>query len=402
MSPFSFTVTTRDPTSKARLGRISTPHGTVETPNFIFCGTKAAIKALTPAQMLEAGAEFILANTYHLMIQPGSERIRQCGGLHNFMNWRGPMLTDSGGFQIFSMGHGTVADEVKGRRNDNRKKSLLKITEEGAWFKSYLNGETLFLSPEKSVQIQRELGADLIVQLDECPPFHVDKDYTARSMHMSHRWGDRSLAELDRLLETDTDHPPQAMYGVVQGGVYQDLRKESCDHISSRPFFGTAIGGCLGPDAETVREIAAWCMANVPENRPVHYLGIGGFCDIINGVRLGIDTFDCVSPTRIARHGWALVKGAPGGRVNIRNARFASSTRPIDETCDCYTCQNYSTAYINHLIKAREILGLQLLSIHNVCTMMRFIRDIRAAIPEGRLDEVEAAWINTDTTRAAA
>ncbi len=229
---FKFEITYKDPNSYARTGLLTTPHGTIETPNFIFCGTKASIKGLSPRQMREAGSDIILSNTYHLMLSPGPDVVEAMGGLHSFMGWDGPMFTDSGGFQIFSLGYGSVADEIKGRGQPHRPKTILKITEEGAEFKSYLDGTVHFLSPEKSIQIQRKLGADLIVQLDECTPFHVDKEYTARSMAMSMRWGDRSLAEHAR-----SDDGKQAMYGIVQGGVYPDLRKESCEYTRDRNFF---------------------------------------------------------------------------------------------------------------------------------------------------------------------
>ena len=388
-SNFSFQLHARDPASRARCGTLSTPHGSLDTPNFIFCGTKAAIKGLTIAQMREAGADFILSNTYHLMIQPGAELVEKMGGLHEFTGWDGPMLTDSGGFQIFSMGHGSVADEIKGRRTGSgeRQKSLMKITEEGAAFRSYLDGAKLFLSPERSIDIQRRLGADFILQLDECTAFHVDREYTARSMAMSHRWGDRSLAEFVR-----GDDGRQALYGIVQGGVYPDLRVESSSYTRDRPFFGTAIGGSLGGDKSQMYEVVAMCMPHIHPDRPVHLLGIGGIGDVFSGVRNGIDTFDCVSPTRIARHGWALAEGAPGERLNLRNARYREDSGPLDERCTCYACATFSRAYLHHLIKVGEMTGMVLLSIHNVATMVRLMRDVRTGISTGTLDEVEKRW----------
>ena len=389
---FNFEITYRDPASRARLGRLATPHGVVETPNFIFCGTKAAVKAMTPQQVKDAGTQIILSNTYHLMLQPGPDLIARLGGLHSFMGWQGPMLTDSGGFQIFSLGHGSVADEIKGRGGrggrNAREKSILKITEEGAEFKSYIDGRKFFLTPESSIDIQRGLGADLIVQLDECTPFHVDKAYTERSMLMSMRWGDRSLAQWKR-----HDDGRQVMYGIVQGGVYPELRKESCAYTASRDYFGTAIGGSLGSSKEQMYEVVSWCMSHIHPDRPVHLLGIGGIADILVNVRQGIDTFDCVSPTRLARHGWALKKGADRERVNIRNAQFMESAQPIDETCACDTCKNHSMGYIHHLFRAKELLGMQLLSVHNVFTMNRLLAEIRQAIRRGTLDSLEKEWI---------
>jgi queuine tRNA-ribosyltransferase len=387
---FSFTIPARDPGSRARCGTLATPHGSLPTPNFIFCGTKAAMKGLTIAQMREAGAHFMLSNTYHLMIQPGADLVEKMGGLHRFTGWDGPMLTDSGGFQIFSMGHGSVADEIKGRRTTSgeRQQSLLKITEEGAAFRSYLDGSKLFLSPERSIDIQRKLGADFILQLDECTAFHVDREYTARSMAMSHRWGDRSLAEFQR-----GDDGRQAVYGIVQGGVYPDLRIESSSYTRDRPFFGTAIGGSLGGSKAQMYEVVDMCMPHIHPDRPVHLLGIGGIGDVFSGVRNGIDTFDCVSPTRIARHGWALAEGAPSERLNLRNARYRDDPGPLDEKCACYACRNFSRAYIHHLIKVGEMTGMTLLSIHNVATMVRLMAEVRAAIPNGTIEDVEKRWL---------
>lgn len=390
---FGFEITHRATDSRARSGRLTTPHGTIETPNFIFCGTKATIKGVTPVQMKEAGTDIILSNTYHLMIQPGADLVAKAGGLHRFMGWDGPMLTDSGGFQIFSMGHGSVADEIKGRRSQARDKTLLKISEKGATFRSYTNGEMLFLSPESSIDIQRKLGADLIVQFDECTPFHVDRTYTALSMALSHRWGDRSLAEFVRGGGRSYNGLPQALYGIIQGGVYPDLRRESAEYTRSRPFFGTAVGGSLGAHKDQMDEVVGMCMAHVHPDRPVHLLGIGGIRDIFAGVAQGIDTFDCVSPTRIARHGWALAPRQKGERMNMRNSRFREDTGPIDAGCTCYACTTFSRAYIHHLLKAEELLGLQLLSIHNVATMNRLLRDVRQAVRTNTLAEARARWV---------
>ena len=385
---FNFDIIQKDTGSRARLGRLTVPHGTIETPNFIFCGTKASIKGLSPLQMREAGTDIILSNTYHLMLSPGADLIAEMGGLHKFMGWDAPLFTDSGGFQIFSLGHGSVADEIKGRVQRHRSKSILQISEEGAEFRSYIDGKKHFLSPEFSIQIQRKLGADLIVQLDECTPFHVDKEYTARSMEMSMRWGDRSLAEHER-----QNDGKQAMYGIVQGGVYPDLRQQSCEYVRDRIFFATAIGGSLGENKEQMVEVVGMCMPYIHQERPVHLLGIGSFVDIFMNVRQGVDTFDCVSPTRLARHGWALVKGAAGERLNIRNAKYIKNPDPVDKTCDCYCCRHHSKSYIHHLFRAKEFLGMQLLSIHNVFTINRLMREVRNAIKTQSLDRVQKEWV---------
>ncbi len=385
-----FDVTHRAPTSKARLGRLQTTHGTIETPNYIFCGTKGAIKNLHPHQMREAGADIILGNTYHLMIQPGPDLVAEMGGLQSWTQWNGPMMTDSGGFQIFSMGHGSVADEIKGRNKDKKQSnnSLLKISEEGAKFRSYKDGSEMLLTPEYSIEIQRKLGADLIYQLDECTPYHVDKAYTERSMYMSQRWGDRSLAAFAR-----HDNGTQGMYGVTQGGVYHDLRKISCDYIRERPFFGTAIGGCLGGSRSEFYDVVSVNAENVHPDRPVHLLGVGYIEDIFAFVRMGIDTFDCVSPTRIARHGWALMKGVPNNRINLRNQQFRNDPTPLDETSKLLASNSYSKSYIHHLLRAEEMLVYQILAQHNVAVMTQLMREVRAAIKADTLDALESEWI---------
>lgn len=382
-----FEITYQDPKSAARLGRLTTPHGTIETPNYIFCGTKASIKNLSPYQMKEAKTDIILANTYHLMIQPGADIIAKMGGLHKFTGWDGPMLTDSGGFQVFSMGNGSCADEIKGR-NRHQRENLLKINEDGAFFRSYLDGRKLCLNPEISMDIQRKLGADLIVQMDECTAYQVTKDYTAKSMEMSMRWGDRSLHAFN-----ETHDGKQAVYGVVQGGVYEDLRKTSADYVRSRPFFGTAIGGCLGGSDEEMYGILEFTQPHNHPDRPIHFLGIGRIKDVFKSVRHGIDTFDCVMPTRIARHGVALMKGAPGEKINLFNAKYREDPAPLDETLDLPVSRDFSKAYIHHLLKAGELLAYQILSQHNVAVINRLMREVRAAIAAGTLDSLEKEYL---------
>ncbi len=383
VNEFAFDILHRDPKTRARIGKLITPHGAIETPNFIFCATKAAMKACAPDTLRDLGVDIILANTYHLLIQPGSKLVQDMGGLHDFMQWHGPMLTDSGGYQIFAMGHGSISAEIKRKAIPGRRRTLSQITEDGAYFQSYTDGKPIFLTPENAIQIQRELGADLIVMLDECTPFHVDKDYTARSMQMTHRWGDRCIAEFDR-----SDNGAQKLYGIVQGGVYQDLRREAAEYTASRPFFGTAVGGCLGDTKDAIIEIAGYAMPYVALDRPVHLLGMGGIEEIIRGVALGIDTFDCVSPTRMARHGWALAPFEPTGRINIRNAKYREDRSPLDDTLGNAASGAFSKAYLHHLFKAQEILGLQLLTQHNIAVMVRLMADIRAAIRAGTLPEL--------------
>lgn len=278
---FKFDVLKSNGPARERLGLLRTPHGDVRTPAFIFCATKATIKGITPEMMRSQETQIILSNTYHLMLTPGSELVDRMGGLQEFSGWRGPMLTDSGGYQIFSMGFGSVSNEIKGKRDIESlgmKKSLLKIDEEGARFRSYVDGTIHFLSPERSIEIQRQLGADLIVVLDECTPFNVDKEYTAESMRRSHRWATRSLNEFIR-----TASGRQALYGIIQGGVYEDLRDESVEYMNTNPFFGIAIGGSLGANKTAMHDIVAYTRSKIREDRPVHLLGIGGVRDVFHG-----------------------------------------------------------------------------------------------------------------------
>lgn len=384
---FHFEITHRAPASRARLGRLTTPHGALETPAFIFCGTKATIKGVTMDEMRALNTQIILANTYHLMLQPGDELVAQMGGLHQFSGWRGPMLTDSGGFQVFSLGHGSVAEEIKGRRIINRPKSVLDITEEGVSFKSYTDGRRHFLSPERSMEIQRNLGADLIVVFDECTPFHAGYDYTRASMERTHRWGDRCLKSFG-----ESHDGRQALYGIIQGGVFEDLRAISVDMVNAQPFFGHAIGGSLGADKDQMDHVVAFTAARLSPERPIHLLGIGGVRDIFNGVRAGIDTFDCVHPTRIARHGSALMRGHPKEHINLRNACYRDDPRPIDVSIHS-PAADVSRAYIHHLLKAGESLAFHLLTLHNVAFMNQLLSEIRQGIQNDTLDNVQKNWL---------
>ena len=386
---FSFDIKSRDKKSQARVGELKTPHGTIQTPNYIFCGTKATVKNVSPCQLKEAQTDIILSNTYHLMLQPGADLVEKMGGLHKFMNWEGPMLTDSGGFQVFSLGEGTMANEIKGKsKKGHDNKNLVSITEEGCVFKSYIDGKTIKLTPEYSMEIQRKLGADLLMQFDECTPYHVDKDYTARSMEMSIRWGDRCLTEFER-----HDNGAQALYGIVQGGVYPDLRKFSAEYTQDRQFFGTAIGGCLGGSEQEMYDVVASSTPYIHAQRPVHFLGIGKIKDIFTFVRLGIDTFDCVIPTRLARHGSAFVKGEEKETINLKNARYRDDESPLDEGIDIPASQKYSKAYIHHLLKSDELLATQILAQHNIATINLLMREVRQAITSSSLDELEKEWL---------
>ncbi|AAV86785.1 queuine tRNA-ribosyltransferase [Anaplasma marginale str. St. Maries] len=378
--------------NRARVGVISTPHGVLYTPAFIFCATKAAIKSLDMKTVKECGTQIVLSNTYHLMLQPGAETVAALGGLHNMLGWKGPMLTDSGGYQIFSLGYGSVSEELKGKRR-RANSSLIKIDESGAIFRSYINGQLHHLTPEKSMHIQRMLGADLVVVLDECTPFHTSYEYTAQSMHMSNRWALRSLEEFQK-----TGDGTQALYCVIQGGVHIDLRHVSCEFANSSPFFGNAIGGSLGSHKQQMYDTVSLTTSLLDKSRPVHLLGIGNVCDILHGVMNGVDTFDCVYPTRIARHGAALVR--PENRispdreyVNLYNSEFARSLAPIEQDCGCYTCNHHSRGYLHHLLKAKELLAYTLITIHNVYFMNSLMQRVRRAIAGETLEQEYEYWL---------
>ena len=282
-----------------------------------------------------------------------------------------------------------MANEIKGKntgKHDN--KSLISITEEGCVFKSYIDGRKIKLTPESATHIQQQLGADLFMQFDECTPYHVDKEYTARSMEMSMRWGDRCLSEFER-----RHNGKQAMYGIIQGGVHSDLRRVSAEYTADRPFFGTAVGGCLGGTEEEMELVVRESLPHAHPERPVHFLGIGQLKDVFRFVRLGVDTFDCVIPTRLARHGTAFMKGVPGETINLKNAKFREDHTPLDEGNNVSASCNFSKAYLHHLFKAGEMLGMQLLAQHNIATINRLMREVRAAIKAGTLDELEKEWI---------
>jgi len=395
MSKFNWQIKKKYNLSRARTGTITTPHGKIETPAFIFCGTKAAIKSYSATEAKKNNTQIILSNTYHLMLQPGSKIIANHGGLHNFMNWDGPMLTDSGGFQIFSLGHGSVANEIKGRGNLIKNKSLLNISEEGALFKSYIDGRNYLLTPEKSINVQRDIGADLILVFDECTPFNVDKAYTSVSMKRSHRWSIRSINSFQKKNNYSSMHGSagiQALYGIIQGGVYEDLREESIEfNLNNDNFFGLAIGGSLGSSKDEMYKVVEYTSSKLHTNHPIHLLGIGDPKDIWSLVKCGIDTFDCVSPTRLARHGAALTRDHKG-KKNLKNSQYRNKIEPIDRNCKCSTCQNYSISYIHHLLKSEELLALNLITCHNIYFMNFLMSYIRDSINGDRFEAAEKNW----------
>ena len=404
---FSFDIQARD--GAARLASFQTPHGTIRTPAFVAVGTRATVKAVASEQVRETGTQVMFNNTYHLYLRPGSDVVRELGGVHRFMSWDRPVMTDSGGFQVFSLGagieHGVgkVAnifpgeEPAAGERRAAPGESLVKVTEEGVRFRSHVDGSTHFFTPELSVGVQRELGADMILAFDECTsPLH-DKAYTRASMRRTHRWAERSLRAFQ---ESEALHGyEQMLYGIVQGGAFEDLRRESADVIAGMDFGGMAIGGNLGKTHEDMYNVIDWTVQSLPEDRPRHLLGIGDIAGVIEGVARGCDTFDCVSPTRNARNGGVLRRFDDDGsrlanfRSNLRSARYARDERPIDADCDCLACRNYSRAYLRHLLKTGEQLGQQLATIHNLRFMNRMMEGIREALAAGTFQEFRRDWL---------
>ena len=397
MSNFLWKIKKKLKNNNARIGVIHTPHGDIQTPAFVFCATKAALKSFTTADAKKNDTQIILSNTYHLMLQPGSHIIAKHGGLHKYIGWEGPMLTDSGGFQIFSLGYGSVSDEIKGRKTNSKiRKTLININEEGAIFKSYINGKNILLSPEKSIQIQRDLGADLIVVFDECTPFNVNKDYTYKSMLRSHRWSKRSINTFNsKILYNPKEGSAgnQEIYGIIQGGIHKDLREESIYFNQNKiNTFGIAIGGSLGSNKEEMQEIVNFTASKLNDSRPVHLLGIGDPIDIWSFVEKGVDTFDCVSPTRLARHGSALIKGKKR-KINLKNSIYKEKLEPIDYQCECYTCKNFTLSYLYHLFASKELLALQLLTNHNIFFMNNLMKTIRTSIKENNFEDKKKEWL---------
>ncbi|ABD45660.1 tRNA guanosine(34) transglycosylase Tgt [Neorickettsia sennetsu] len=370
--------------TRSRRGKITTKHGVIHTPAFIFCATRAAIKGLEIHQVKEAGSQVILSNTYHLMLKPGGEHIEKAGGIQKFMGWNGPMLTDSGGFQAFSLNtkDETNIQELKRKYSKAFNSSgILAISEEGITCKSYYDGAKFFLSPEKSMDVQIKLGADLIVVLDECTKFSLDREYNKEALERNKRWADRSLTYAEKNRKAW-----QGVYGIIHGGTFEDLRKESVEFNNSRELFGNAIGGSLGRTKEEMKEVVEMSVTNLNRERPIHLLGIGGISDIFTGVSMGVDTFDCVHPTRIARHGGALIKYSShpenNGReyINLRNNIFKNSDSSIDESCDCKICETYSCGYLNYLLSVKENIAFNMITYHNIYFMNKLMERIRHTI----------------------
>ncbi len=344
--------------SGARLGRLHTPRGIINTPIFMPVGTAATVKAMTPEELKDMNAEIILSNTYHLYLRPGHELIERAGGLHKFMNWDRPILTDSGGFQVFSLG------------------DLRKITEEGVEFRSHIDGSKHFLSPEKATEIQNALGSDIMMAFDECAPYPADHDYVKKSLERTTRWAKRCK---DAHKNPDT----QALFGIVQGGMYKDLREQSVKELLELDFPGYSVGGLsVGEPKELMNEVLDYTVPLLPKDKPRYLMGVGSPDALIDGVIRGIDMFDCVLPTRIARNGTAMTSQ---GKVVIKNAKHIEDFTPLDPNCDCYTCRNYTKAYLRHLFKAGEILSSRLITTHNLYFLINLMKDVRQAIMDDRL-----------------
>ena len=364
---FSFQLVASCPQTKARAGRWHTPHGVVQTPRFMPVGTLGTVKGLTPEQLKQAGAQMILGNTYHLHLQPGEEIIARAGGLHEFMGWKQPILTDSGGFQVFSLSQ------------------LRKISETGVTFRSPKDGSIIDMTPERSIQIQNDLGADVIMAFDECPPANAPKEAVIMATERTYRW-------LERCLQAHQRPQEQALFGIVQGGIYADLRSAAVEQLKALDLPGYAIGGVsVGEKPELIHQIVQGTAPQLPADKPRYLMGVGSYREIVVAIAAGVDLFDCVIPTRLGRHGAALVRGE---RWNLKNAQFKEDFTSLDECCPCYTCQNFSRAYLNHLIRSREMLGYILLSLHNVTELIGFTHQIREAILGDRFLAEFGHWLS--------
>ena len=360
MDAVTYELIKEDPRTRARRGRLHTPHGTIETPVFMHVGTAGTVKAMLPEEVKSLGAEIILSNTYHLYLRPGHDIVREAGGLHKFMNWDRPILTDSGGFQVFSLG------------------AMRKISEEGVKFRSHIDGSSHMLTPEKSIEVQNALGSDIMMAFDECAPYPADYSYVKNSLERTTRW-------LRRCKEAHKDTERQSLFGIMQGGMYKDLRYQSAMEIVELDLPGYAIGGLsVGEPRELMYEVLDYAADYLPKDKPRYVMGVGTPDHLFEGVERGVDMFDCVLPTRLARNGSAMTSH---GKVNIKNARFERDFTPLDHECDCYVCRNYSRAYLRHLFKANEILSSMLLSYHNLHFLVHTMQNIREAIEQDRFTE---------------
>lgn len=362
--------------SAARVGRIHTPHGIIDTPNFVAVGTNGTLKALDNHTVSSIGLQLMFCNTYHLLLQPGTDVIAKAGGLHPFINRHLPIITDSGGFQVFSLAYGSVASELKSQGTKKHDQSVVKITEDGVLFRSYRDGQRFLLTPESSIQAQKALGADIIIPFDELPPYHISSEALEKSLDRTHRWEERSLQE--HLKNPNS----QAIYAVIHGGIDSNLRKKSIDFLAKLPFDGFAIGGSVGKTKQEMLDLLTFTMPRLPKEAPNHLLGIGDLESLERCIPLGIDTFDSSYPTKAARHGVAFTKAGP---LNITKGSCKTNLTPIEKGCPCPTCQHFHLAYLHHLFKAKELTALSLTSIHNLYFMVQLMNSYRHKILNGEI-----------------
>ncbi len=384
-----FEIIHKDKGSNARVGKLITPHGIVETPQFVPVGTQATVKSLTSDDLKEIGVQLFFGNTYHLHLRPGENLIDKFGGIGKFMNWDGPIITDSGGFQVFSLARNKRRE--LGERDDSP--TLVKITDEKVEFRSHLDGSLHVFSPEESIKIQHKLGADLILCFDDCPSYPLTEEKVAKAVERTHRWAKRCLE-----YHKKNNKKGQALYGIIQGGVYKKLREESAKYISGMDFKGIAIGGvAVGESKEEMKKVLDWTMPYLPEEKPRHLLGVGEIDDFFEIIERGVDTFDCVIPTRLGRTGFAFISPPEGNiknrfRLDIQKTKWNKSKLPLDRNCDCYVCQNYTRAYIHHLFKARELLAYRLVTYHNVYFCTNLAKKIRESILRNEFKDLKKQW----------
>lgn len=401
MNKFTFAISATDKTTRARAGEIQTPHGVIQTPAFVAVGTQATVKSLTPDEVKELKTQLFFVNTYHIYLRPGVEVISKAGGVHKFMNWDGPLITDSGGFQVFSLG----AKRFGKTKGSEGEQSLVKIDEDGVRFTSHWDGAYHYFTPEKSMEIQHILGADLMIAFDECPPYPTTEKYATAAMDRTHRWANRSLT-YHRSIHPSPAAPSknltqkyQALYGVVQGSTFEHLRVESAKTISALDFDGIAIGGvAVGESKNEMKQVCEWVVPHLPLEKPRHLLGVGEVDDVFTAVEAGMDTFDCVQPTRLARMGHLLIQ--PNAKsenahqiIDITKKEFERTLSPIDDTCECYTCAHFTQAYLHHLFRVKELLVYRLATIHNIHFMNQLMIKIRHSIIEGTYSEFRKNWL---------
>jgi len=393
MSPINFSIEKKEKEGLLRAGILTTPHGVIHTPAFAVVGTKGTVKSLSPEELLGIGTEVVLANTYHLYLEPGAESVKEHGGIGTYMNWHGPTITDSGGFQAFSLGAalGKGVSKIIGKDSAEKERDeediehlRAKITEEGVEFKSYIDGSSHFFTPEKSIEIQHALGADISFAFDECTSPLAPLEYQKEALERTHRWAKRSLLYHSAQRENASR---QALFGIVQGGRFKELREESARTIGNMSFDGFGIGGSF--EKEDIQSVVGMVNKILPEDKPRHLLGIGEPKDLFLGIEAGIDLFDCVAPTRIARNGQLYTRS---GKINILNSKFRTDMSAIDEICGCYTCRHYTRSYLSHLFHAKELFGLRLASIHNVYFIVNLVKDIRKSILEGNFVKLKNSF----------